>query len=155
MGKTTTLQVQRACLYISLASLHDYDLKKKAQFHVLRRTWTSNDESFFLFLNLDIIEGIRLQNNSLAFEKVQKYHNTLCRPSKILHKHCLQFLLGLTIGPREIENNAYAKFWRDNKEYYGIFYCIDCFGTEIFMSKIKSIKLLLVFLKKGLCRPQV
>ena len=29
MGKTTTLQVQRACLYISLASLHDYDLKKK------------------------------------------------------------------------------------------------------------------------------
>ena len=30
MGKTTTLQVQRACLYISLASLHDYDLKKKS-----------------------------------------------------------------------------------------------------------------------------
>ena len=23
--------------------------------------------------------------------------------------------------PREIENNAYAKFWMDNKEYYGIF----------------------------------
>ena len=72
MGKTTTLHVQRACLYISLASLHDYDLKKKAQFHVLWRTWTSNDESFFLFLNLDIIEGIRLQNNSLAFDKVSE-----------------------------------------------------------------------------------
>ena len=25
---------------------------------------------------------------------LQKYHNTLCCPSKILHKHCVQFLLG-------------------------------------------------------------
>ena len=23
----------------------------------------------------------------------QKYHNTLCCPSKVLHKHCFQFLL--------------------------------------------------------------
>ena len=23
--------------------------------------------------------------------------------------------------PRENENNAYAKFWRENNEYYGIF----------------------------------
>ena len=23
--------------------------------------------------------------------------------------------------PRENKNNAYAKFWRENKEYYGIF----------------------------------
>ena len=30
----------------------------------------------------------------------QKYHNTLCCPFKILHKHCFQFLLGLTITPR-------------------------------------------------------
>ena len=37
-------------------------------------------------------------------------HNALCLPSKILHKHCFQFLLGLTIIPREIENSAYAKF---------------------------------------------
>ena len=29
--------------------------------------------------------------------------------------------MGLTITRKEIENNAYAKFWRDNKEYYGIF----------------------------------
>ena len=51
----------------------------------------------------------------------QRYHNILCCPSKILHKHCFQFLLGLTIAPREIEINAYANFWRDNKKYYGIF----------------------------------
>ena len=31
-------------------------------------------------------------------------------PSKILHKHVSSF-----------KNNAYAKFWRENKEYYGIF----------------------------------
>ena len=33
--------------------------------------------------------------------------------AKILHKHCL---------PREIENNWLAKFWRENKEYYRVFW---------------------------------
>ena len=44
----------------------------------------------------------------------------VCHP-KILHKHCLQFLLGVKMAPRlEIENNAYAKFWGGaNKEHYG------------------------------------
>ena len=37
-----------------------------------------------------------------------------CRP-KILHKHCLQFLLGVKMAPRETENNAYAKFWGDKQ----------------------------------------
>ena len=40
----------------------------------------------------------------------EKYHNTLCCPSKILHKHCFQFLLRLTIAPRKIEYNAYGNF---------------------------------------------
>ena len=35
--------------------------------------------------------------------------------SKILHKHCLQFLLGVKMAPRETENNAYAKFWGDKE----------------------------------------
>ena len=30
---------------------------------------------------------------------------------KILHKHCLQFLLGVKMAPRETENNAYSNFW--------------------------------------------
>ena len=34
----------------------------------------------------------------------------VCHP-KILHKHCLQFLLAVKMAPRETENNAYAKFW--------------------------------------------
>ena len=50
-----------------------------------------------------------------------KYHNILCLSPQILHKHCFQFLLGLTIVPREYKNNAYAKFGGTNKEYYGTF----------------------------------
>ena len=38
----------------------------------------------------------------------------VCHP-KILHKHCLQFLLEVKMAPRETENNAYAKFWGDNQ----------------------------------------
>ena len=40
--------------------------------------------------------------------------------SKILHKHCLRFLLGVKMAPRETENNAYAKFGVTNKEHYGM-----------------------------------
>ena len=35
--------------------------------------------------------------------------------SKILRKHCLQFLLGVKMAPRETEDNAYAKFWGDKQ----------------------------------------
>ena len=50
-----------------------------------------------------------------------KYHSTLCLCPQILHKHCFQFLLGITMVRRENKNNAYAKFGGTNKEYYGIF----------------------------------
>ena len=29
---------------------------------------------------------------------------------KLLHNHCFQFLLGITVVPREIKDNTYAKF---------------------------------------------
>ena len=38
----------------------------------------------------------------------------VCHP-KILHKHCLQFLLGVKMAPREAEDNADAKFWGDKQ----------------------------------------
>ena len=38
----------------------------------------------------------------------------VCHP-KILHKHCLHFLLGDKMAPRETENNAYAKFLGDKQ----------------------------------------
>ena len=42
------------------------------------------------------------------------------RHPKIFQKHCLQFLLGVKMAPRETENNAYAKFAVINKENYGM-----------------------------------
>ena len=48
------------------------------------------------------------------------YHNALCLSPKVLHKHCLQFLLAVKMAPRETENNAYAKFWGEKKEHYGM-----------------------------------
>ena len=50
-----------------------------------------------------------------------KYDNALSVSPQILHKLCFQFLLGLTLVPRESKDNGYAKFGETNKEYYGIF----------------------------------
>ena len=38
---------------------------------------------------------------------------------KKLHNLCFSFLLGITVVPREIESNAYAKFLGANKVHYG------------------------------------
>ena len=76
---------------------------------------------------LSIITWSVLGKQNVQAEKVSlighfgKYHNNLCLSPQILHKHFLQFLLGLTMVPRENKNNAYEKFGRTNKEYYGIF----------------------------------
>ena len=54
-------------------------------------------------------------------------HNASCLPLKILHDHFLQVLLGITVTPREIEDNGYAKFFfflagggAVNNMYYGL-----------------------------------
>ena len=46
-------------------------------------------------------------------------YNAPYLPPKILHNLCFSFLLGITAVPREIENNAYAKFWGAKKVHYG------------------------------------
>ena len=38
----------------------------------------------------------------------------VCYP-QIFHKHCLQFLLGVKMAPRDTENNTYAKFSGDKQ----------------------------------------
>ena len=48
-------------------------------------------------------------------ENTITYYNALCLSPQIVHKHCLQFLLGVKMAQRETENNAYAKFWGDKK----------------------------------------
>ena len=40
--------------------------------------------------------------------------------------------------PRENENNAYAKFWRTNKECYGIFESGPFVDTSITLKKIQN-----------------
>ena len=69
------------------------------------------------------MEEVRPSNHlqSCACGLFGKYPNTLCLSLQILHKSCFQFLLGLTMVPRENKNNACAKFWVTNKEYYGVF----------------------------------
>ena len=42
-----------------------------------------------------------------------------CPYCKILHNHCFQFLQGITVVYREIENNGYAKLFGVNKVRYG------------------------------------
>ena len=44
-----------------------------------------------------------------------------CLHPKILHNHCFQFLLGITVVPREIEDNSYGKFQEVNKVHYMVY----------------------------------
>ena len=53
--------------------------------------------------------------HSLAIHHFHIDHNASCLPPKILHNHCFQFLQGITLIPREIKDNGYAKFWEVNK----------------------------------------
>ena len=44
----------------------------------------------------------------------------ICPPKCcITFQGCFLFLLDITAVPRQIENNAYAKFWGTNKVHYG------------------------------------
>ena len=53
MGKTTTLQVHHAFMYISLTSLHDYNVKvPKSTFC---RGREHNNNFLFIFLNFDTV----------------------------------------------------------------------------------------------------
>ena len=50
-------------------------------------------------------------------------NNALSLPPKILHNHILFpiiFILGITVVPREIGDEGYAKFWGVNKVNYGL-----------------------------------
>ena len=51
----------------------------------------------------------------------------ICLSPQILRKHCFQFLLGLTMVPRENKNNAYAKFAGKTKNimvFSEVAYCL-------------------------------
>ena len=52
----------------------------------------------------------------------------VCHP-KILHNHCLQFLLGVKVTPGETENNAYAEFWGDKQKQRALWYVMVFSGV--------------------------
>ena len=68
----------------------------------------------------DIEESNQTHHSNWPLQKIPEHTIMLffCHP-KILHKHFLQFLLGVKIPPRETEENAYAKFWNGvvNRNY--------------------------------------
>ena len=47
-------------------------------------------------------------------------HHASCLPPKVLHNHRFQFLLGITVVPREYKENSYAKIEGVNKVSYGL-----------------------------------
>ena len=53
----------------------------------------------------------------------------------ILLDHCLQFLQGTTVIPREIEDNRYAKFWMYSS---GIMICVKMVNFLIDSNKKKT-----------------
>ena len=55
LRKTTNLHVHHAFLYISSLSLHDNDVKMPNFTFLGERIKTSDDEFFFLFLNLSAV----------------------------------------------------------------------------------------------------
>ena len=50
-------------------------------------------------------------------------HNAPCLPPQNFapDNHYFQFLLGITVVPREIKVNGYAKFREVNKVHYGLY----------------------------------
>ena len=58
-------------------------------------------------------------NISLHIHHFYMDHNNPFSRPKILHDHCFQFLLGITVAPKEIEDNGYAKFGGLRKVHYG------------------------------------
>ena len=51
-------------------------------------------------------------------------------PLTILHNQSFQVLQSITVVPRELENNGYAKFWGVNKVHYGLCENGECFACS-------------------------
>ena len=62
---------------------------------------------------------IRLTLELDAFR--EKKMPTWLKRDKSMTKLASKWVDNRSFAPREIENNAIAKFWRENKEYYVIF----------------------------------
>ena len=59
-------------------------------------------------------QGIKFTTVKWFIRHFNNVYNALCLPQKILHKHCFQFILGLTIVSREIETMLIQNFWKQS-----------------------------------------
>ena len=64
-------------------------------------------------------------------------HNAPCLPTNLLYNHRFQFLLGITVNPREIQDNGYVKFWGENKVLYMVY--VKMVNTNFFFKVSKKI----------------
>lgn len=48
-------------------------------------------------------------------------HNAPCLPRRILHNHCFQYLLGITVVPGQIEVKGYAELLGVNNVHLGLY----------------------------------
>lgn len=82
--------------------LFSFQKKEKYPYQSLTR-----QVSFFLFCNSVILVSTRAQCRIFMQDCVTRighfgeYHNILCLSAQILHNHCFQFVLALTMVPRE------------------------------------------------------
>ena len=60
-------------------------------------------------------------------------HNKSFSRPKILHNHCFQFLPGITVVPKEIEDNGYAEFWGLRKVHYCIIVNVKMVNCHFFL----------------------
>jgi len=81
---------ERSSLALALVSPRFFKFSPWSVFHPLTRESEDNVNAIHYFL-ID--------------------HNEPCLTLRILHNYCFQFLQGITVVPREIENNGYAKCW--------------------------------------------
>ena len=83
-----------------------------------------------------------------------EFFNTLtimhpCLAPQIFHTHCFQFLLGITVVPREIEDNGYEKFLAKQVTLYSIWKCRTVIFSVVEV-QLASVQLPPPLSKKGL-----
>ena len=98
--------------------LVQYDVK------LLNFTKNSTPEEFAYTWQSKLVRIIAIKIEKSRIHHFQIDHNAPFLPPppppQIWHIRCLQFLLGITVLPREIQGDGYAKLCGVNKVHYGL-----------------------------------
>ena len=78
---------------------------------------------------------IQKHGNSLCLTKIDLTETSVCTFTIFTSTILTQFLSGITVVPREFEDNGYAKFWELRKVHYGPLKMVNChvFLTILFV----------------------